>query len=282
MSTPLPHTATRRLLQTLAALRTAGVIALALPLCLLPSTGWAIKPTPPAPVMLFAVPPGTAADQVAVRERLGRKMAPGKDWLALVCTTSSCQLEPAELSVRASQWQGHYDDTPTPSQTLRWQRNTPAAPGRVLAWLRAVRPLPGLQAGPLVTYSSAAAPMKRPRSEGTLEEALPLPDGQQASLVPLLHTPEPRHLVLQLRTPAGRQVLGAMADHCNHHHLGRTLLWAGDLDGDARLDLLLYPVGGQAVLYLSSLAAPAGLVAQAGSDGGPPFGGECDGEASLE
>ena len=43
----------------------------------------------------------------------GERYRSGSQWLALVCSKTDCQLEPAKLTVRREKWQGHYDDQPT-------------------------------------------------------------------------------------------------------------------------------------------------------------------------
>jgi len=210
----------------------------------------------------------------------GQDYRAGSDWLALVCAKSECSFEPAKLSVRKEQWQGHYDDQPTNGQQLTLRRQTPGA-GRVLAWFRLNNEVPWLRPGPVATY-----PKKRPASQGTLEMAVDLPDGRQATLVPLLDRDDaddgrkkwqrnPKFL-LQLRVPGQRQLLGEIG-MCSNEVVTDYLVWAGDIDGDEKPD---YLISGK--LYLGGQAAQdeiAGVAAVAVYD--QTGEGECDGEGWL-
>lgn len=210
----------------------------------------------------------------------GQRYQNGSDWLALACTATACRLEPATLTVRAEPWQGHYDEQATAGQKVLFNK-TSAAPGKVIAWLRAQAAHKWLAPGPVTTYASNTAPLKRPASEGTLEVAVDLPDGTQASFVPLLHL-EKKAFFLQLRTPRQRQLLGGLGS-CSHEVSTGYFLWAGDLDRDGKPDYLISFVDadGEVILYLSSIANPAEMVGRAGIYNAPPFGGECDGSGWI-
>ena len=207
----------------------------------------------------------------------GDRYRSGSQWLALVCSKTDCQLEPAKLTVRREKWQGHYDDQPTQGQRLVFRRQT-AGPGTVLAWFKQDPAAPWLQAGPVPTYGAATFRKKRPASEGTLELAVDLPHGGQATLVPLFDAEGGRFL-LQLRAQGKRQLLDELG-LCSHTVSTDYLVWAGDLDRDGQPDYLIDFADevGEAKLYLARAAAAKELAGVAGVYVPSPFGGECDGE----
>ena len=204
----------------------------------------------------------------------GQRYRAGNDWLALACGKSECRLEPARLAVRNEQWQGHYDEEPTDGQKLTFSRQTPGA-GRVLAWFRLNKEVPWLRAGPVATY-----PKKRAASQGTLEMAVDLPDGREATLVPLFDRNKDTSL-LQLRVPGGRQLLGEIRS-CSHV-VSNYLVWAGDIDGDGKPDYLInftddWGYREASKLYLGGQAGPGEIAGVAAVyDGSPPDAGWCDG-----
>ena len=216
----------------------------------------------------------------------GKRYRNGSDWLALVCTAQGCKFEQATLIVRAEKWQGHYDDQPIAGQKLVLRRPKAVrghSRSQVVAWLRGdAKLITWLAPGPVRTYASKASPLKRPASEGTLEVAVPLPDGQQATFVPLFDRTGNK-LQLQLRAQGQRQMLGELGA-CSHTVSTGYFLWAGDLDRDGKPDYLISFVDddGQIVLYLSSATQGQELVGAGATFDAPPFGGECDGSGWLE
>lgn len=210
----------------------------------------------------------------------GARYRSGTHWLALACEQATCRLEPAKLTVRREPWQGHYDDKPTMGQKLVFQRQAPAATGTVLAWFKQDPAVPWLRPGPVRTYWAATMPKKRPATEGTLEQAVDLPGGSQAALVPLLDAEDKRFL-LQLRAQGKRQLLGELGQ-CSGT-VADYLVWAGDIDGDGQPDYLIDfadPVG-EAQLYLAREAGAGEIAGLAATYVPPPFDGECDGEGWI-
>lgn len=235
------------------------------------TTAWAATPTAPG-IMLVT---GNDVWQP------GTQYQNGSDWLALTCTAAACTLDTATLAVRPESWQGHYDEQATQGQKLKFKKTGPAA-GKVIAWIRASTAYPWLTPGPVSTYASNAAPLKRPATEGTLEVAVELPNSKPASFVPLLDQAKGVFL-LQLRASGQRQLLGQLGG-CSQQITTGYFLWAGDLDRDARPDYLVNFVDadGQVILYLSSVATSHELVGMGGVYNAPPFGGECDGGGWFE
>ncbi len=207
----------------------------------------------------------------------GERYRSSTQWLALVCGKADCQFEPASLKVRREKWQGHYDDQPTQGQRLVFRRQA-TGPREVLAWFRQDPAIPWLQVGPVRTYWAASFKKKRPATEGTLELAVDLPGGEQATLVPLFDAEGSRFL-LQLRAQGKRQLLDELG-LCSHTLSTDYLVWAGDLDGDGRPDYLIDFADevGEAKLYLAHNATGKELAGVAAVYVPPPFGGECDGE----
>lgn len=217
----------------------------------------------------------------------------GNNWLALICGSSGCRLENARLQVKKAKWQGHYDDTPTQGQQLRFTLAQPST-DKVIAWFEQGKPAASpawLIPGPVSSYFTGLRPAKT-SAPGNFEAEVPLPGKQTLRLVPLIKrgsaTPDIDNtafqsdtsaLYLQLRIENKRQMLLGELYPCAHN-ISNTgyLLWAGDLDGDSRPDLLISFVDadGPAHLYLSSAAKPGQLVGLVGVHLAPPFGGECD------
>lgn len=224
-------------------------------------------------------PPGNTVEFLlgADQWQPGDRYRSGTQWLALVCSRADCQLEPASLKVRREKWQGHYDDQPTQGQHLVFRRQA-TGPGTALAWFRQDPAVPWLQVGPVRTYWAASFKKKRPATEGTLELAVDLPGGEQATLVPLFDAEGGRFL-LQLRAQGQRQLLDELG-LCSHTVSTDYLVWAGDLDGDGRPDYLINFADevGEAKLYLARNATAQELAGVAAVYVPPPFGGECDGE----
>lgn len=212
----------------------------------------------------------------------GTRFTNGADWLALSCIGSACSLEPARLRVKAESWQGHYDDQATAGQKLNFSKAKPGA-GKVIAWFHPDARHAWLKPGPVTTYASSAGRVKRPTSDGTLEVAIEIPGGKQATLVPLLDR-EASVFRLQLRDPGRRQMLGELG-RCSGAVAADYFLWAGDLDGDGGPDYLVSFVDdeGQVILYLASAADQGAqtIAGVAGAYDAPPYGGECDGDGWL-
>lgn len=210
----------------------------------------------------------------------GQRYRSDHNWLALVCNKADCRFEPAKLTVRREKWQGHYDDQPTMGQRLVFRRQIPGT-GAVLAWFKLDPAVPWLQSGPVVTYWAAGFNEKRPPTAGTLELAVDLPSGHQATLVPLFD-PDKGRFLLQLRAQGKRQLLEELGQ-CSHVVSTDYLVWAGDLDHDGQPDYLIDFADevGEANLYMAQEARAGEIVGIRAVYVPPPFGGECDGEGWL-
>ncbi|MBC7437919.1 MAG: hypothetical protein H7332_17845, partial [Bdellovibrionales bacterium] len=138
-----------------------------------------------------------------------------------------------------------------------------------------------LAAGPVKTWLQRG--MAGPYPDGgriaTMEVTIPIIPGGNALLLPRLRPVQddkngrvqPEDLVLELRLGDRRQLLGAF-DNSGNEGVSPVdpktyLIWAGDLDGDGKLDLLLNTgsCGRKVVLWLSSRATGQALVGLGGS-----------------
>ncbi len=214
----------------------------------------------------------------------GQTFKNGQDWLALLCNQAGCAFAPASLKTKKELWQGHYDDQATVGQVLSFSLQTPSK-DTPIAWFKLNEHAPSwLKVGKITTYHSALNKIIRPKSKGTFEVQVNLPQGEKAVLVPLLDSSEDGYgALLQLRVFGKRQLLlnrlatcsGAETMENSPHYLQ----WAGDLDNDNKPDFLVsfIDADGFVQLYLSSKAQANQLVGLAGSYTSSPFGGECDG-----
>lgn len=208
----------------------------------------------------------------------------GDGWWALLCDAKKCLLKPRALSVLATR-------APNDSGNPGW--------GQALVWQSPSRQDGEETAPPLIWFKATGALAGLPLAEGPvktwLHRALPTYAADGGAGVPSLHfkvgaqgvarlrllksTPQDQHddmahdtepqLTLELRVGKISQRLGRVAgnaDQSLHEPSTSVLWWAGDLDGDGRLDLLINHADGgyDSALYLSSLAPPGQLVGEAG------------------
>lgn len=214
----------------------------------------------------------------------GRNFRPGEGWWGLVCGKGTdCRLTALRLGVTPAKHHV-YDSPSVPSQWLVWSP-LPAA-GELLAVFKPVRSLASLplEAGPVKTWLQRA--MEGTYPEGgriaTMEVSIPIAPGSNALLLPRLRPAQndsngrsqPDGLVLELRLGGRRQLLedfdnggSAGSDGLSPLNTKTYLVWAGDLDGDGKLDLLLNTGGcsRKMVLWLSSRATGQALVGLGGS-----------------
>lgn len=199
----------------------------------------------------------------------------GARWSALVCDRDACALR--AVTLRARRITKHpYDGEPVAGQRLEWQGLSLAVHERLLLVARDATSASWLAPRQVETAYRGRQRLARPAGSGTLEARI----AWQADFVALVprrvrSTPAGTDgesgdtLDLQLRSGTTRQVLGTFAFDIEgprpvppEHYL----LWAGDLDGDGRLDLLVsFGVGTHDVaLFLSTRAGPGQAVGEAG------------------
>lgn len=214
----------------------------------------------------------------------GRNFKSGSGWWVLSCQgKKGCALAPTQLKVQPLPYP-QYDGPMLPGQFLMW--SPMPAPDEVVAVFKPIRALAGmrLKSGPLTTWLHFFQPSyPQPPSMGTMEVLIPgvgavlRPRWVQSPLVvaaaPDALPPDPlvqlelrlgqqRQNLIELDTgtaPGGGVALFKPRDY---------LVWAGDLDGDGKLDLIINRGGGtvstRLALFLSSLAQPGELVGLAG------------------
>ncbi|MBC7617572.1 MAG: hypothetical protein H7293_01025 [Candidatus Saccharibacteria bacterium] len=234
----------------------------------------------------------------------------GSGWWALSCDAAAnakspaCSLTPTNLSVSRGT-HPVYDGEPVPSQLLYWsplpgaisfdgEKTTGNA--RLLFLFKPLRSLAAmkLSAGPVDTYLHGnMKDYPKPPTPGTLEVRIPMGAGQFADIVPRTLPAGTREVqnipmqdvgypfdFLELRIGPKRQRISGLWTGCSTSTLRPAidyLWWAGDLDGDGKLDFVLSRDGSDhLVLYLSSQAKEGELVGEAGSfQYSNPAQGEC-------
>src|SRR5688572_5613077 len=193
---------------------------------------------------------------------------PEWEWMALVCR-EKCELEPTRLLMRGVQVQPH-DGEALPGQVYTLESRLDAQP------LILLRGLPtGVRSRPRTWLHAALGKYPQSATQGTLEIDIPVP-GEPARIVPRYVRRDNNAPLLNvyLETKTQRQLLGGMAvdgiGGPSAMARGPQLLrWAGDLDGDDKLDLIVtitsrYGEEATVTLFLSSLAKPGELVGMAG------------------
>jgi hypothetical protein len=190
------------------------------------------------------------------------------EWQALVCGRK-CTLEPVKLLMTPVQVMPH-DGDPLPGHRYAVDGDTESQPLVLLHGLPSgfrTRPDTYLHAN-MGTYASS--------TPGTMEIDIPSP-GELSRIVPRYAglIDGTTSLRIYLETKTRRQLLGTMSVDAiaGPSALARReqmLRWAGDLDGDGKLDLIMnfssrYGEDASATLFLSSSAKPDEIVGAAGA-----------------
>lgn len=204
----------------------------------------------------------------------GRHYKEGEVWHALVCTEPGCRLQAVSLHVTATELTP-YDGEPIEAQSL-----TLAKPveGKLIALFQNL-PATFLAKTP-VTLLHAGMPAYPRAGSGTLEFSIPALNKIDARIVPrVFQSPivppnEEAAVRIYLESSGRRQMLSSIGIDAivgfNGMARGKDLvLWAGDLDGDDKLDLLASfnaRVGEAQTLslLLSSMAVGDDFVGEAG------------------
>jgi hypothetical protein len=195
---------------------------------------------------------------------------PQWEWQALICSRE-CALEPVKLTLEPVKVQP-YDGEPVDGHVYGIDREVAAHP------LVLMRGLPeSVRARPDTWLHAGMQRYPRSTTPGTLEIDISLPDGRSARIVPryagvIDGTPMFR---VYLETATRRQLIGeqavdAIGGPSSMAHGPHLLRWAGDLDGDGKLDLVMnfssrYLEETQATLFLSSAATGDEMVGNTAS-----------------
>ena len=226
----------------------------------------------------------------------GRNFRSGDGWWALACQ-KSCTLTSVKLTVRALQ-HPTYDGPPMHGQYLTWSplpygldtepppseaTTPPRNNAHLIALFKPIRSLASMKLppGPVKTWLHAGmTSYPRPGTPGTMETLIRMDGSATAVVMPrmVIRSEAEKQksgdnldcdLVFELRAYGKRQRLGQYEwDVMGPHPLAGPdyLQWAGDLDGDGKLDLIMSFAarGTHSVIFLSSLAKPGEIVGEAG------------------
>jgi hypothetical protein len=235
----------------------------------------------PASLPVSILPGEIASTQFAVGvPDLG--FDPAWEWQALVCH-KRCELEPVKLLMTPVKVQP-YDGEPLPGHVYAVDGKRETHP---LVLMRGLPP--GFRARPETWLHAGLENYPPSRTQGTLEIDIPSPQGEFARIVPRYAgevdgTPMFK-VYLEMKageTKTRRQLLAELpvdiiAGPSAMARGPQLLRWAGDLDGDDKLDLIMnfssrYGTSTTATLFLSSAAKADDLVGVAGGFGYWPVG----------
>ncbi|HVK98208.1 MAG TPA: hypothetical protein VM553_00275, partial [Dongiaceae bacterium] len=190
-----------------------------------------IEDTSDEAVLFFPPPPDSAARLVWVVG--GDPVPAGDGWWILVCDTD-CALHAATLQVSQTNASASEEEK-IPAQKLQW---TPMPAGQVVAIFKpaAANSALRLKAGVVKTMDDDLT------SSDTMTITIPLDNAQTALLVPRVASAGADRIDrLELRIDGKRQALPGYQLSEPDEVLDdlQVLLWAGDLDGDNKLDLVI-------------------------------------------
>lgn len=193
----------------------------------------------------------------------GDPVPAGDGWWILACD-EDCALHAATLQVSETA-ASRSEDEKMPAQKLQW---TPVPAGQVVAIFRPMAANVALHMKAGVINTMDYYPESPPAD--TMNITIQLDKAQTALLVPRVASAGAEQIDrLELRIDGKRQALpGYQLSNLDEvPDASQILSWAGDLDGDGKLDLIISHDSWQVdvALYLSSLAQPGELVGLAGS-----------------
>jgi len=198
----------------------------------------------------------------------GDPVPAGDGWWVLACD-EDCALHAATLKVSETA-ASRSEDEKIPAQKLQW---TPVPAGQVVAIFKPATANSALRmkAGVVKTMDDYPASPHAETMDITIPlDTIPLDNAQTALLVPRITSTDTEQIDrLELRIDGKRQALPGyrLSNIDEVPEAFQMLWWAGDLDSDGKLDLIISHDSWQTdvALYLSSQARPGELVGLAGS-----------------
>ncbi len=166
-------------------------------------------------------------------ELTGGALTLARNWRGLVCTEQGCELRPIKLTIQKQPEQGKLRISYSPVSKTR---------GRNEFTIALVSNVDGVEKKPIPTWFTLRTP-RNPEDavNGSLGVTVKTPEHGDYYLVPRLSQKNGGSLLsLFLENKQQRQLLGHIAiDALNAGLKTRDILiWAGDLDGDGKIDLI--------------------------------------------
>jgi len=209
------------------------------------------------PLLFFTTPIATSTSLELVVG--GNPVPAGEGWWILACD-NDCALYTATLKVSETTVMGRNNEQ-IHAQKLQWM---PIPVGQVVAIFK-----PAAASNKLHFKTGVVKTMDDSmRSSDTMNVSIPIDNRQTALLIPRVMSSPPEQIDrLELRIGSKYQSLPGYEVSESEIDGIQFLSWAGDLDNDGKLDLIISHSGQQVddALYLSSLARPNELVRLAGS-----------------
>jgi hypothetical protein len=215
------------------------------------------------------LPPALSGMSSTVLHLPGREFKSGAGWWALSCAAAGCRIAEAGMMVASKAHPLMESAQTTPGQLMRWLPTPDNGTLLMFKPFRAPANAIKFAAGPVKTYYRAGGAAARAKKAAAGEWAVDLPGGPPMRLRAVASkTKGSPPQSLELRVGDVRQALPQFGFNDEYSQQAKDhVLWAGDLDGDGRPDLVVKAadgLGDDIVMLLSSMAKPGELVGEAG------------------